>query len=360
MILKKGGEDAYFVASNSKRGFFSYYDACFDDARVGHIYAIKGGPGTGKSRFMRDVASVAKDLSVHIEYIYCSSDPSSLDGIILNGTDECIALLDATAPHAFEPKNPGVREELVNLGMFWDRSVLLAHREDIDILNREKGEAYRRAYRYLAGVGEMLAVRDALVLPFVRRNAIARYAEKLLREIPIGRGYSARPSLMRSVGMQGTAMLDGLFYQASRRVLISNCRGIARYLMEDIVAIAKQRRQPIRVSHDPIDPDVIDAILFCDCGILFAVMDGTAPFPCEKSIGMRRFLDTARMGTVREEITHAERVRRAMMEGAVEALAMVKRAHFQLEDIYSSAMDFSAKEIFTKNFCQQLFDLQNL
>ena len=154
-------------------------------------------------------------------------------------------------------------------------------------------------------------------------------------------------------------MLDGLFYQANRRVLISNCRGIARYLMEDIVAIAKQRRQPIRVSHDPIDPDVIDAILFYDCGVLFAVVDGTEPLPCEKSVGMRRFLDTARMGAVREEINHAERVRRAMMEGAVEALAMVKRAHFQLEEIYSSAMDFFAKENFTKNFCKQLFDLQN-
>ena len=358
MIWKKGGEDAYFAASNSKHGFFSYYSECFDDARVGRLYAIKGGPGTGKSRFMRDVGSVAEGKSFRVEYIYCSSDALSLDGVILTGAGECIALLDATAPHVYEPKNPGVRDEIVNLGAFWDRSALAAHRSEIDALNREKSAAYRRAYRYLAGAGEMLAVREALVLPFVRRDAIVRYAEKLLREIPMGRGFSARPSLMRSVGMQGAVTFDSLFLQASRRVLISDCRGIARYLMDAIAEIAKERRQPIRVSRDPIDPDVIDAILFCDCGMLFAVGDGAEPLPCDKSVGMRRFLETSRMGRVREEVNFSERMRRAMTEGAINSLAAVKNAHFRLEEIYSSAMDFEAKENFTKSFCERLFDLQ--
>lgn len=360
MMRSKGKEDAYFAASNSKNGFFSYYSQCFDDARVGRLYAIKGGPGTGKSRFMRDVAETGELVGWRTEYIYCSSDPDSLDGVIMTGERACIALLDATAPHVYEPSRPGVREEIVNLGAFWHSEALAEKRDEVDALNAQKSAAYRLAYRYLAGAGEMLSVREELIEPFVRREAIIEYAEKLLRDIPVGSGYSVRPSLMRSVGMQGSVGFDSLFLQASRRVLITDCRGIARYLMGAIGEIAVKRRQAIRVSHDPIDPDVIDAILFCNCGVVFAVGSEEELAPYDKVVGMRRFLETWRMRDVREELNYAERMRRAMLDGAVESLARVREAHFQLEEIYSSAMDFDAKEKFTKSFCEKLFDLQNL
>jgi hypothetical protein len=355
MLLKKNGEDAYFAASNSKHGFYSYYESCFDDARVGRVFAIKGGPGTGKNRFMRDVAEAASRHSRQVESIYCSSDASSLDGVILTGGGECVALLDATAPHIYEPKSPGIREELVDLGAFWDRSRLLLKREEINLLNAQKSAAYTRAYRYLAGVGELRAVRDSLVLPFVRRDAIERCAKRLMGEIPVGRGYSMRHTLMRSVGMQGEVMLDGLLGLAERTVKIDDCRGIAHYLLEAIARIAEARRQPIRLSHDPIEPDVIDAVLLCDCGVLFVAGNGREEIPCRKLVCMRQFLDTARMGAVRSDANAAERGARMMLEGALKSLADVRESHFELEAIYSAAMDFDAKERYTKQFCVRLF-----
>lgn len=355
MLLKKNGEDAYFAASNSRHGFYSYYDSCFDDARVGRVFAIKGGPGTGKNRFMRDVAEAAEHHLHRVECIYCSSDASSLDGVILTGAGQCIAILDATAPHIYEPKNPGVREELVDLGAFWDRAQLLSYRETVDALNAQKNTAYTRAYRYLKSTGEMMAVRDSLVFPFVRRGAIERYAKRLMGEIPPGRGYSVRHTLMRSVGMQGEVMLDGLFGLAGRTVLIDDCRGTARYLMEAIKRGAEARCQPIRLSHSPIDPEVIDAVFFCDCGVLFVAGNAREGIPFDKSVGMRRFLETSRMGEVRADVNAAERGIRMMLEGAVKSLADVRNAHFKLESIYSAAMDFDAKEKFTKQFCERLF-----
>ena len=84
----KTGEDAYFAASNSEAGFHSYYSECFEASHIGRIYAVKGGPGTGKSRFLRDVAEYATAKGSRCEYIYCSSDAASLDGVILqDGVD---------------------------------------------------------------------------------------------------------------------------------------------------------------------------------------------------------------------------------------------------------------------------------
>ena len=132
MELRKTGEDAYFAASNSEKGFFSYYRECLDAAHIQRVFAIKGGPGTGKSHFMRTVADRGRACGWHVEYVYCSSDADSLDGIILSKGDTAIALLDATAPHVYEPSRPGVREELIDLGAFWDRSQLLERVERIE------------------------------------------------------------------------------------------------------------------------------------------------------------------------------------------------------------------------------------
>jgi hemerythrin len=43
------------------------------------------------------------------------------------------------------------------------------------------------------------------------------------------------------------------------------------------------------------------------------------------------------------------------MESACHALSQAAQSHFALEEIYTAAMDFPAKEAFTENFCRQTF-----
>lgn len=359
MTIRSLGEDAYFAASNSEGGFCSYYKECFDSARVGHVYAVKGGPGTGKSRFLRDVAVCAEGNGWKSEYIYCSSDPDSLDGVILSQGERCMALIDATAPHVYEPMHPGVREEIVNLGVFWDAKKLTVHTDAINALNAQKSEAYRRAYRYLCGMGKMIENRDALVKPFVRHNAIRAFAEKMMQGVESEKVHEVRHALMRSVGMRGEVGFDTYFATAEKLYLVQDCRGSAQYLMQELGRIAMEKRLKIRLSHDPVCPDRIDAIHLCSARITVAVcMEELCAYDF-KPIRMRRFLETAKMKNVRGEINFAERMSRAMLDGAVEALAAVREAHFRLEALYMQAMDFEAKENFTKSFCDSLFGLQN-
>ncbi len=358
MKIKARGEDAYFAASNSGRGFYSYYEQCFDAARVKRVYAVKGGPGTGKSRFLRDVAVYAEARGWSAEYIYCSSDPDSLDGVILTLGERCYALMDATAPHVYEPTRPGIREEIVNLGAFWDRSVLEKHTEEIEGLSAQKSSAYRRAYRYLAGMEQMIETRDALVRPYIKQETIRRYVKKLMQEIPAEDAYTVRHALIRSVGMQGEVGFDTYFAKAKRIVLLEDCHGAAQYLMQEIGRLTIERRLHIRLSHDPVVPDRMDAMLLCGSGLCIANIPADLceyPFQC---VRVRRFVDTKAMKTVRGEVRFAERMIRAMLDGANEAMQTVSEVHFQIETLYGDAMDFDAKEKFTKSFCEELFDLQ--
>ena len=114
----------YFAAANTTDGFVSYYDGIF--GKLKKLYVIKGGPGTGKSRLMREIGASAEEKGDNVEYFYCSFDPASLDGIIINHT---CAVIDGTAPHVYEPRIPGARDETVDLSCFWNSKVLKEKRE---------------------------------------------------------------------------------------------------------------------------------------------------------------------------------------------------------------------------------------
>ena len=73
----------YFLGANTAKGFFSVYeDFCKPDSG-NFLYVIKGGPGCGKSSFMKKIGKAAEDAGLDVEYVLCSADPDSLDGVLI-------------------------------------------------------------------------------------------------------------------------------------------------------------------------------------------------------------------------------------------------------------------------------------
>lgn len=356
--MREMGENAYFAASNSIHGFRSYYGEAFDRAEITHVYAIKGGPGTGKSRFMREVMEAGEGMGWRAETVYCSSDPDSLDGVILWKDGQGIALLDATAPHVYEPTLPGAREEIVNLGDFWSAELLSEKAKEITEKNRRKSEGYKRAYRYLSAYGEVNTNRDILIRPCLWERAITEFAARLTRTISEEDAFLPRTALMRSVGMRGRVSFDTYFSSASKIFLIEDCHGTGYRLMEEIYRCLANKCLRVRVSRDPLLPDRVDGLFAEGEGYAFAVASSEEcryPF---RRITTRRFLDPLRLRAIRAEVRYAERMCEALLSGAIEELDGVRQVHFELEEIYSAAMDFGRKEAFTKDFCNALFGLQ--
>ncbi len=357
--MRATGENAYFAASNGRRGFQSYYTEIFDRKEITRVYAIKGGPGTGKSRFLRDVAVCGEGLGWRVETVYCSSDPDSLDGVILWKNGRGMALLDATLPHAYEPTLPGTREEIVNLGDFWSAELLEAHTEEIAELNRLKGEGYRRAYRYLSAYGEVSANRDNLIRPCLRTRAAKELAARLTNAIPSGTAFLPQTALMRSVGMRGSVSLDTYFANARSIFLIEDYHGAGYCLLEEIYRCLAEKRVRVRVSRDPILPDRVDALFLPDVGCAFAVASvEECSYPFRK-INTRRLMDAVRLKKCRADVRYTERTCDALLSGAIAELDGVRELHFALEELYSSSMDFARKEAFTRAFCERIFRLQN-
>ena len=59
----------YFLAANSGVGFISLFDSCYSAKDGWRVYIIKGGPGTGKSSFMKYMIKTAEEKKVDEEKI---------------------------------------------------------------------------------------------------------------------------------------------------------------------------------------------------------------------------------------------------------------------------------------------------
>ena len=135
-----------FPGGNTANGFYSFFDYIIPND-VNRIFCLKGGPGVGKSSFMKKMAKEFTKMGYDVELHYCSSDPSSLDGVVIKGLN--VVMIDATAPHTVDPKIPGAVDEILNFGEFWDVDKIEKNREEIASCNSDISECFKRAFRFL-------------------------------------------------------------------------------------------------------------------------------------------------------------------------------------------------------------------
>ena len=94
----------FFVGANSGEGFQNLFPEMVDLEDTYDLMVLKGGPGVGKATFMREIGRSMEQAGTPVEYLWCSGDPDSLDGVVL--PELRCAVVDGTAPHVMEPKYP--------------------------------------------------------------------------------------------------------------------------------------------------------------------------------------------------------------------------------------------------------------
>ncbi len=152
-VMPEGNIRHMYPGGNTPNGFFSHYQYIIDNTTARRIFVLKGGPGTGKSTLMRKLGLELAKRDFNIEFMHCSSDNNSLDGIVI--PELKIAMLDGTSPHMVDPVYPGTVDEIINLGQFWREEGFAESREAILILNKKIKGCYATAYRYLRATASL-------------------------------------------------------------------------------------------------------------------------------------------------------------------------------------------------------------
>lgn len=338
--------EKYFLAANSCEGFCEHFTDCYDFRDGWRAYIIKGGPGTGKSSFMKYIATKAEDKGYNVELCVCSSDPLSLDGVIIE--DIKTVILDGTAPHTVEPKNPGVCEEILNLGEFWDGDILRHNKERIYEISALNKAHHKVASRYLFSAGELMKENLRIAREFTDKNKIDKFAKSLCKRYISacdGKGKEQIRFIGGITPMGVVSYLNTLAKTYKTKVIIEDKYGGASgLLMEKVREYALKKGHSIITLKSPFLPTLLtEHILIPELSLMFATENEYNHIDSpDRRIHARRFTDLSLKKQYRSRMRFGDEVSRELFLGATAALADAKREHDNLEKYYIKAMDFDS------------------
>lgn len=329
----------YFAGSNSGLGFYSFFDQIIGP-EAKRIYLLKGGPGTGKSYFMKKIAKALEEEGVGQELFYCSSDPGSLDAVTF--PELGVALMDATAPHVREPEWPGCRDEILNLGLFWSSSALELKREEIIKRGLAKRLHFDNAFRYFAAA---LALEQTIehrnrgggqVGP-VQSNDLWEDLHAKAKSIP-GIPGQRRHLFASALTPEGyVSQIQNLAGKYSKRQILVGPRGSgqAAYL-EQVADQAQVLGFSALLFHDPLNPKNYLHLFLPELD--FAALTSTSYESLAELGGTILQWDP---GMSSERLNNRdEQLLQELVAMGIDELQEARAGHGEIEEYYSQTMDF--------------------
>ncbi len=346
--MTKGHIKHVFPGGNTSTGFFSYYDYLAFPKRS-KIFVMKGGPGVGKSTFMRKIGTELVERGYDVEYHHCSSDNGSLDGVYVPSLG--IALLDGTAPHMVDPKHPGAVDEIVHLGDFWNEAGIRANQAQVVATFIENARLFRCAYVNIAAVklysDEIESYYgDSASLDYAGLNMAAR---KMIADIfgdAVRGGTQPQRHLFGSaISPQGPVnFLDTVVDKATRRFVIKGDMGTGKStLVKKIFDEAVSRGYYVEAYHCALTHEHMEHLLIPELGV--AVVTSIAPHVFEAAAGdtvidTKAFVRELALERFKPDMERARELYWAALDRAVSFIARAKRNHDYLETFYVPHMDF--------------------
>ena len=331
----------YFLGGNTIKGFYSYYDYLADREKVNKIYIIKGGPGTGKSTTMKMIAKWGEEAGYSVDYIHCSSDPDSLDGVVINEIG--IAMVDGTSPHVVDAKHAGAVETIVNMGEFWDEKALRTAKSNIITCNKKISEKFNEAYNYLEAAGSL----NKNCICKIDKKKVSQTAENILKDIPAKSEENSgclRKLFADGITPEGIVSYADGICDGKRIVLKSDIFGCSKYITEKVAEGLIKLGYDTELYFSPLDPEnEIRHIVLPKENISILTSDFIS-FINENNafvIDADGFAENSDTGTdfIRNKILVF-----TMIQQAVKSISQAKKLHDKLEGFYVPNIDFSLME----------------
>ena len=322
--------ECFFAAANGYGGFRSNFDNGFSPHKLNKLYILKGGPGTGKSTLMKNVAKRFDDKA-RVTRIYCSSDVGSLDGVLIERGGTTVGIADGTAPHVIEPRFPGAVEEIVNLGDGFDYRALCGKKHVIMELSKKKSDAYKSAYTALSAAGEIRKCIDGILFNNDIYKEAELYARELVGDIKEYRGAPCNKGfLLSSFSKDGYTYLPS--YSTEKKVISIEGDNISAHLIiGEIRKILSEKAVLLRSYESALSPIIFDAV---ECEeMLFTVSQNG----CSTSLAYHKMASDDRYISVKS-------AHDTMLSLAQKYFKEASEHHFALEAIYSENMSFEGNE----------------
>lgn len=350
----------FFLGANSRYGFYSLYEGFTRPEQGDFLWLIKGGPGCGKSSFMKRIGAAAEASGQPVEYIHCSGDPDSLDGVRLPALN--VAYMDATAPHAMDAAYPAASSMYLDLGRFYDIAALRPKNPEIMDLNRRYKALYTSAYAQISAGAEIMP-RNIPGLwgeeeKAKMRKKLSAFAAREFKGAQKGSGKVSH-RFLDAVSCKGRMFLwDSVEALCGRLCLLDNELGMAHFYLSALAEVAAAEGLDVIACHDCLDPKLISALLIPGAELALVASRPGLECPVEvyRHIRLDAMADRRTVAAQRPLMRKDTKLSRALLDAAVETLAEAKALHDELEAVYNPHVDFAGVYGEADRHISMLFD----
>ena len=328
----------FFVGANSGEGFRNLFPEMVDLEDTYDLIVLKGGPGVGKNTFMREIGRTMEQAGTTVEYLWCSGDPDSLDGVVLPEL-KC-AVADGTSPHVIEPQYPAAVDRYVNLGEFYDITAAKAAVEEVKASTRAYKAAYVRAYHCLKAARQVeLDTVAAAAKSFDTERMERRITGIITRELRAKGGETGKTTrrFLGSITHKGYVWrFDSIDVLCPKVYEFADNWELAGISLKRLHTTAAENGWDTIICPSPEDLGRIEHLLIPGLGLAFITsrsgMDyGKKPY--------RRIRFEAAVES-KARLRFQTRMTALLREEAVGALKEAKRNHDALEAVYNPYVDF--------------------
>ncbi|MDI9495919.1 MAG: hypothetical protein QM227_06595 [Bacillota bacterium] len=340
-------EKHIFAGNNTSEGFFSYFDHLLKPEEADHIYILKGGPGVGKNYFMKKIGEKMAENNLFIEYIHCSSDDLSLDGLVI--PELKLFFVDGTDPHIIDPVLPGAIDEIINLGAFLDVHKLNKHKNTIIQTNKAKSNLYESAYRYLRAAGIIYDEISSIYDLYVDSDKFNQMCEKALSMLfTYSKGTkegSVRKMFTEAFTAKGYISYTDLFFEENEVWAIAgNDTNYSSVFLDRILKEAVKKGYRAECCYRPLSPKKLQHLYLPEKKLIIVTAETPIHVKYDKVFDINGIMDVDGIRTHISEIERNLHLYGMLINNALDKLSETKKLHDILEVIYSNSMDFDAAE----------------
>ena len=334
--------EKYFLGGMTPGGFFTPLKDIVEGSGY-FTYILKGGAGTGKSTLMKKLAE-RFGRTERVTRFYCSSDPESLDAVILHSSKAVV--IDGTSPHTMDPVFPGVCQRIVDLGRYWDVSLLSPERNNI-VAACEKNRSFMTGAAYCSkALGSICSDTFCCTENAVNREALEALAGDIAGKLSNGQGRTGKEhirqlSVMTRYGYM--TMTETLENYPEIFLLEDSCFAASHMLIDMTAKRAVNAGFDVKLSPCLLfGQRVWEHLLIEDAGIALVssnALTGLGTDGAERT-DMSRFYDKEKMQPHEKRLEKDHSLIKELSAASSELMNSAKLVHDETESFYIRAMDF--------------------
>lgn len=338
-----------FPGGNTPLGFYSYYKYVIDNTQANRIFILKGGPGTGKSTLIKRIGLDLAKQGYDIEFMHCSSDNNSLDGVVIPKL--LVAVIDGTAPHIVDPVYPGAVDEIINLGQYWNAKGIKESKDDIICVSMKIKESYQRAYRYLRAASFLMEDTEVIFEQALDKGQESIFIHELKQNI-FNSGLPAKmPGKQRclfaaAITPKGFSdYLDSLCINNKIIRLYAPAGSSTNRIMEKLKEEAIAQGHSIETYFCPMSPQKIEHIIIPYLKVSIITSNKYQDISEINSescttYSMSMLFNSETLENFENQLSFNMLHTDTLIQKAVEAISVSKACHDELEKFYIKNMDF--------------------